>query len=148
MLPGPVRTLGGVAGSPPGPREVRQRGRTEGTTVRRAAGSHERGRVSRILSGLGVVVVLAGTMAFAALNSGARVTLDLGITTLYRIPVVYVAVGGLLTGMLIMLVAGIRSDLKVRRILRERLREEDRTERARIDRYQQDLFQQDPDESS
>ena len=147
MLPGPVRTHDGVAGSPPGPREARERG-TEDTTVQGAAGSHERGRVSRILSGLGVVLVLAGTMAFAALNSGARVTLDLGFTTLYRIPVVYVAVGGLLTGMLVMLVAGIRSDLKVRRILRERLREEDRTERARIDRYQQDLFQQEPDESS
>ena len=103
--------------------------------------------MSRIVSGLGVLVVLAGTMAFAALNSGARVTLDLGFTTLYRIPVVYVAVGGLLTGMLVMLVAGIRSDLKVRRILRERLREEDRSERARIDRYQQDLFRQDdPDD--
>lgn len=99
--------------------------------------------MSRVLSGLGVVVVLAGTMAFAALNSGQWVTLDLGFTTLYRVPVVYIAVGGLLTGMLVMLVAGIRSDLKVRRILRERLREEDRTERARIDRHQRDLFRQD-----
>lgn len=99
--------------------------------------------MSRVLSGLGVVVVLAGTVAFAALNSGEWVTLDLGFTTLYRVPVVYIAVGGLLTGMLVMLVAGIRSDLKVRRILRERLREEDRTERARIDRHQRDLFRQD-----
>lgn len=99
--------------------------------------------MSRALAGLGVVVVLAGTMAFAALNSGQWVTLNLGFTTLYRVPVVYVAVGGLLTGMLIMLVAGIRSDLKVRTILRERLREEDRTERARIDRHQRDLFRQD-----
>lgn len=99
--------------------------------------------MSRALAGLGVVVVLAGTMAFAALNSGQWVTLNLGFTTLYRVPVVYVAVGGLLTGMLIMLVAGIHSDLKVRTILRERLREEDRTERARIDRHQRDLFRQD-----
>lgn len=125
--------------------EATEEAESESTdSTRRPEGTgRERGRVTRILSGLGVLLVLAGTMAFAALNSGARVTLDLGVTTLYRIPVVYVAVGGLLAGMLIMLVAGIRSDLKVRRILRERLREEDRTERARIDRYQQDLFDQD-----
>lgn len=131
--------MGAVGDDPIGSRSRRREGR-------RGGGTDERGSVSRILSGLGVVVALAGTMAFAALNSGARVTLDLGFTTLYRIPVVYVAVGGLLAGMLVMLVAGIRSDLKVRRILRERLREEDRSERARIDRYQQDLFGQD-DES-
>lgn len=99
--------------------------------------------MSRLLGILGALVVLGGTMVFAALNSRQWVTLDLGFTTLYRVPVVYVAVGGLLTGMLVMLIAGIRSDLKVRRILRERLREEDRTERARVDRHQRDLFRQD-----
>jgi hypothetical protein len=40
-----------------------------------------------------------------------------------------------------MLVAGVRSDLKVRSILRARLEAEDLEERARfIDRDQQDLF--------
>jgi hypothetical protein len=45
--------------------------------------------------------------------------------------------------MFLMLVTGIQSDLKVRRILRERLAQEDRDERARIyvDRNQQDLFE-------
>ncbi len=90
---------------------------------------------------IGVIFVLAAAFTFAALNAGNRVTLELGVVTFRRIPVTYVAFGGLLTGMLVMLLAGIRSDLKVRRILRERLREEDREERARTDRYQQDLFQ-------
>jgi hypothetical protein len=41
-----------------------------------------------------------------------------------------------------MLVAGVRSDLKVRSILRARLAEEAREEQARfVDRAQQDLFQ-------
>jgi hypothetical protein len=42
-----------------------------------------------------------------------------------------------------MLVAGIRSDLKVRGILRARLEAEDLEERSRfVDRAQQDLFQE------
>jgi hypothetical protein len=52
-----------------------------------------------------------------------------------------VAFGSLLLGMLVMLVAGIRSDLKVRGILRARLEAEDIEERSRfVDRAQQDLF--------
>ena len=49
-------------------------------------------------------------------------------------------------GMLVMLVAGIRSDLKVRAVLRQRLEDEDREERALIDRTQQDLFPSRPPE--
>ena len=44
-------------------------------------------------------------------------------------------------GMVVMLVAGVRSDLKVRRVLRARLAAEDREERERfIDMDQQDMF--------
>ena len=43
-------------------------------------------------------------------------------------------------GMVVMLVAGVRSDLRVRALLRQRLEDEDREERALIDRTQQDLF--------
>jgi hypothetical protein len=44
--------------------------------------------------------------------------------------------------MVIMLVAGVQSDLKVRRILRDRLAEEDREERGRFpDRNQRELFE-------
>lgn len=80
-------------------------------------------------------------MAFASLNSNQRVTLRLGVGTYYGVPLTVIAFGGVIVGMLIMLVAGIRSDLKVRRILRARLEEEDREERSRfVDHTQQDLF--------
>jgi len=100
--------------------------------------------VSRLVGAIGVLLVLAASMGFAALNSGERVTLDLGFVTLYRLPVTYVAFGGLFVGMLVVLVAGIHADLKVRRILKERLQEEDREERARMmmERYQRDLFEE------
>ncbi|MEX2467944.1 MAG: hypothetical protein WD995_13625 [Gemmatimonadota bacterium] len=99
--------------------------------------------MSRLLSALGVVVILFLSMGFASLNSGQRVTLRLGIATFYGIPLTVVAFGSLIVGMLVMLVAGIRSDLKVRRILRARLVEEDLEERERfVDRDQQDLFEE------
>ncbi len=103
--------------------------------------------MTRAAGTIGVVVVLVASVGFAALNGGARVTLDLGFVTLYRIPVTFVAFGGLLLGMLVMLVAGIHSDLRVRRILRERLREEDLEEKARHDRHQRDLFREDDEEA-
>ena len=99
--------------------------------------------MTRFAGAAGVLVVLVLSMAFAALNGGQRVTLRLGIATFYRIPLTGIAFGALILGMLVMLVAGIHSDLKVRRILRERLAEEDRQERARIDHSQRDLFEGD-----
>jgi uncharacterized integral membrane protein len=91
---------------------------------------------------LGVGALLVLSMAFAALNSGQGVTLRLGFATLYRLPLTLVVFGAVILGMLVMLVAGIRSDLRVRRILRERLVEEDLDERARtaVDRAQISLF--------
>ena len=77
-------------------------------------------------------------------KAAARVTDDF----VHERPWTAVGIGagiGLILGMLIMLVAGIQSDLKVRRILRERLAEEDREERARVDdRSQHDLFDGEP----
>ena len=102
--------------------------------------------MTRFLGLLAVLVVLVGSFAFGSMNAGQRVTLDLGLFVLYRVPVTVVAFGGLFTGMVVMLVAGINTDLKVRRILRRRLEEEDREERARIDRDQRDLFQPETDE--
>ena len=97
--------------------------------------------MTRFAGAVGVFVVLAFSMAFAALNGGQRVTLRFGVATLYRVPLTAVAFGALILGMVVMLVAGIHSDLKVRRILRERLAEEDREEKAHlVDRAQQDLF--------
>lgn len=97
--------------------------------------------MSRALGVGGVLAALALAMGFASLNSGQRVTLRLGVMTLYGVPLTVVAFASLLVGMLVMLVAGVRSDLKVRRILRARLEAEDLEERNRfIDRAQQDLF--------
>jgi uncharacterized integral membrane protein len=97
--------------------------------------------VSRALGLGGVVAALALAMGFATLNSNQRVTLRLGFMTFYGVPLTVIAFGSLLVGMLVMLVAGVRSDLKVRRILRARLEAEDLEERNRfVDRTQQDLF--------
>ncbi|MEQ8330768.1 MAG: hypothetical protein RH859_09955 [Longimicrobiales bacterium] len=99
--------------------------------------------MSRVAGVVGVLLVLVLSMAFATLNGGHRVTLRLGLVTLYGVPLTVVAFGGLLTGMVIMLVAGVHSDLKVRGILRARLAEEDLEERSRgVDRHQQDLFEE------
>lgn len=98
----------------------------------------------RIVGPLGVLVVLLISIVFAALNGDQRVTLDLGFLVLYRVPVTLVGFTGLFMGMVLMLVAGVRSDLKVRAVLRQRLEAEDREERALIDRNQQDLFTPSP----
>jgi len=88
-----------------------------------------------------VFMLLGVSLVFAALNSGQRVTLRLGILTLHSVSLTVVAFGSVIAGMVVMLVAGIRSDLKVRRILRARLAQEDREERERfIDLDQQELF--------
>lgn len=96
--------------------------------------------MTRVIGGAGIFLVLLLVMLFARWNSAQSVTLDLGVRTFYRVPLTYVAFGSLFLGMLVMLVAGIHADLRVRRFLRERLEEEDRQERSRIDRTQQDLF--------
>ena len=104
--------------------------------------------MNRLWGSLGIVIVLAISLGFATLNGGQRVTLHLGVKTLYGVPLTVVAFGGLITGMVIMLVAGVQSDLKVRRILRDRLAEEDREERSRLsDRDQRELFEGGGEES-
>ena len=104
--------------------------------------------MSKVLGGAGVIAALALAMGFASLNSGQRVTLRLGLMTLYGVPLTVVAFGSVLAGMVVMLVAGVHSDLKVRSILRARLEAEDLEERGRfVDRDQQDLFGRgEPDE--
>ena len=95
----------------------------------------------RLAGALGVLAVMLLSVAFASLNGNQRVTLRLGFATFYGIPLTVIAFGALIVGMLVMLVAGIHSDLKVRRILKARLAAEDLEERARfVDRSQQELF--------
>ena len=97
--------------------------------------------MNRFWGAFGIVTVLALSLGFASLNGAQRVTLHLGIKTLYGVPLTAVAFGGLITGMMIMLVTGVQSDLKVRRILRDRLAEEDREEKSRFtDGDQRELF--------
>jgi len=102
--------------------------------------------MTRFLGIASVLLVVLLAMAFAAVNAGQRVTLSLGILTLYRVPVTLVAFGGLFVGMLVMFSTGIYTDLKVRKILKDRLAEESRKEQGWIDRNQQDLFAQPRDE--
>ena len=102
--------------------------------------------MSRFLSGLGVVALIALSLGFAFLNSSQRVTLRLGVATLYGVPLTAVAFASVIAGMIVMLIAGVRSDLKVRSVLRARLAAEDREERERFaDTTQQDLFPPDHD---
>ncbi len=95
--------------------------------------------MTRFIGPLGVVSVLVVSILFAVLNP-QRVTLNLGVKVLYGVPLMLVGFTGLFLGMVVMLVAGVRSDLKVRAVLRQRLEAEDREERALVDRTQQDLF--------
>ena len=94
----------------------------------------------RLVGPLGVLAVLVVAIFFATWNGDQRVTLNLGVIVLYNVPLTLVGFTGLSLGMVVMLVAGIRSDFKVRAVLRQRLEDEDREERALIDRNQQDLF--------
>ena len=96
--------------------------------------------MTRLIGPLAVFCVLVVSILVATLNGAQRVTLDLGVIVLYGVPLSLVGFTGLFMGMVVMLVAGIRSDLKVRAVLRQRLEAEDREERALIDRTQQDLF--------
>lgn len=96
--------------------------------------------MSRLAGAAGVVAVLVLVMFFARWNSGELVTLDLGFRTFFRVPLTFVAFGSLILGMLVMLLAGLHADLRVRRFLRERLAEENRKEPRWIDGSQVDMF--------
>ncbi len=98
--------------------------------------------MSRVLWLLSVLAVVFLATGFAVANAGERVTISLGLLTLYRVPVALVAFCGLFVGMLLMFATGLHSDLKVRKILRDRLADEARREQIWIDRNQQDLFRE------
>lgn len=76
--------------------------------------------MSRYLGWLVLGLVVVSGIGFAVANAGREVTIDLGLFTLYGVPVTFVAFGGMVVGMAVMLVAGINADLKVRRLLRDR----------------------------
>ena len=104
--------------------------------------------MSRIIPAIGILLVAGLAVLLQSLNGSETVTLKLGVITLYDVPITAVAFFGLLAGMVIMLVASIHNDLRVRRILRDRLTEEDIEEKSRlIDQTQHDLFREDEEES-
>jgi len=74
----------------------------------------------RLAGWIGLFVVLLLGLGFAVSNAGRQVTIDLGIFTLYRVPITFVAFGGMVVGMGVVLIAGINADLKVRAILQDR----------------------------
>ena len=103
--------------------------------------------MSRIIPAIGILLVVGLAVVLQSLNGSETVTLKLGVITLYDVPITAVAFFGLLAGMVIMLVTSIHNDLRVRRILRDRLTEEDSEEKARIiDHRQHDLFGKDEEE--
>ena len=94
--------------------------------------------MSRWLALAGVAAFVALVIWFTALNGDQRIILDLGFTRFHRFPVTMVAFAALLVGMLVMLLAGLHTDLRVRKILRDRLIEEARAEATSL--TQRDLF--------
>ncbi len=102
--------------------------------------------MTRFIGPLSLLFVLVVSILFAGLNGGQRVTVNFGVGILYGVPLTLVGFTGLFVGLMVMLVAGVRSDLKVRAVLRQRLEDEDREERAIVDRNQQDLFRPRPPE--
>lgn len=76
--------------------------------------------MNRVATWLGLAVIIVLAIGFAMANAGRQVSIDFGLFALYSVPVTFVAFGGMVVGMAVVLVAGINADLKVRRLLRER----------------------------
>ena len=67
---------------------------------------------------LGGIALLAGI--FGYFNSGESIALHLGVFVLYQVPLVILIFVTFLLGMLTMFLVGLRHDMKVRQLLRER----------------------------
>lgn len=94
-----------------------------------------------------MLAVLVFVLVFARWNGSERMTLDLGVWTFYRVPMTWVVFASFLLGMVVMLLAGLYSDLRVRRFLRDRFAAgDDEIPSSREDRLQQDLFRVGPPE--
>lgn len=80
--------------------------------------------MSRLPERLAALLILTAVAGFAYFNAAERVTLHLGLLVLHRVPLSLVITGAAFLGMLAMFVVGLRVDLRVRRLLRERLARE------------------------
>jgi len=72
--------------------------------------------VARWLPLVAVALLAAG---FAYLNGAERVSVHLGLTVLYRVPLTIVVFVAFILGMLVMFGVSLRQDLRIRRALRE-----------------------------
>ena len=68
--------------------------------------------------GLITVAVAMVATVFAVFNGGERVTVRLGIATLQSVPLSAVVLVSVVVGMLVVFVAGLRADLRMRRMVR------------------------------
>ena len=80
--------------------------------------------MSRLPERVAALLLLAALAGFAYFNAGERVTLRLGVFVIAGVPLSIVITGSALLGMLAMFVVGLRADLRVRRLLRDRLARE------------------------
>ncbi len=67
---------------------------------------------------VGLLLLALAAGLFAYLNAGERVSLHLGVAVIYRVPFALVVFTAFLLGMIVMFVAGLRHDARVRRALR------------------------------
>ncbi len=68
---------------------------------------------------LPLVAVALLAAGFAYLNGAERVSVHLGFTVLYRVPLTIVVFVAFILGMLVMFGVSLRQDLRIRRALRE-----------------------------
>lgn len=71
--------------------------------------------MSRWVRLLDFVLLVAAALAFTAANGGERVHVELGVITLQRVSLPVVVFASVLLGMVICIVAGLRTDLRNRR---------------------------------
>ena len=77
---------------------------------------------------LAVAVLALLAAGFAYLNRGEAATLHLGLFTFYQVAVSILVLGSFLLGMIVMFLLGLRTDLRVRRMLRQQAVSRDETE--------------------
>lgn len=69
---------------------------------------------------LGIAGLFVAAAVFSFLNGGERVSLNVGVTTLYRISLVGLIFVVFLLGMVTMFIFGLRQDRRIRAALRNR----------------------------
>lgn len=69
---------------------------------------------------LGITALVLVAAAFSFLNAGERVSLNVGVTILYRISLVGLVFAVFLLGMATMFLFGLRQDRRTRAMLRDR----------------------------